>query len=227
MNLKKLLAKVTITAVGVVFSSALYAQSPIYTLDFSKASGDAEDWFENNGWELKSDADDMNPKFNGGKFTIKTDDDDLGLFTKQVNIRNARRVRIEWGVTSYPKGADWEKGVYREAISFVMSFGKKKIASGASYVPDVPYFISLFLGEKEKEGKKYIGNYYKKGGHYYCIPCGNPAGTTIITEYEIPENFKKTFGQSSVPTITGIAFEIDVRDTDGKSAAFVKKIEFY
>ena len=213
---------------GLILSSNAFA-GVIYKIDFTgQPNGSAESWLSSNGFEMKKDADDMKPRFKDGKFVVTTDDDDLGLFGKDLKsspIKNAKRVRITWGVNKYPKGADWEKGVYREAISVVFFFGTKKADSGHWALPNVPYFISLFLGVKEQTGKKYLGNYYKKGGHYYCTPCGQPTGNTVITEFAIDTMFKKTFGKSKTPPITGITLEIDTRDTDGYSEAFIKKIE--
>lgn len=126
----------------------------------------------------------------------------------------------------YPEGANWEKGVYREPIAVIISFGTKKIDSGSWAVPNMPYFIGLFLGNKESAGKGYKGNYYHKGGRYFCEPCQNAPGKTVTTEVELEQRFKQTFGESSMPPITGIAFEVDTRDTKGKSKAFIKAIEF-
>ena len=201
----------------------------IYTLDFSKGkAGDAKNWLKSNGFTFEQDADDddMILRFEKGKLIIGTRDDINGGLIKDVNINGAKRIRIEWGVTQYPQGADWEKGVFREAVAIWVMFGTEKISSGSFVVPNLPYFIGIFLGELEKEGKAYLGNYYKKGGRYFCSPCGRPVGESIITEFEIYKTFLEQFDEKSVPPISAVVIEADTRDTKGKSMAFIKKIEF-
>lgn len=199
----------------------------VYQLDFSKEpDGNALKWFKNNDFNLQRDADELISRFENGKLIIETRDDINGIFYKEVNLKKAKRIRIEWGILQYPEGADWEKGVYREAIGVVITFGKKKISSGSFVVPNVPYFIGIFLGEHEPEGKAYTGNYYKKGGRYFCLPCNSPVGKTIITEFDLEKNFKEQFHLSTIPPITGLAIEADTRDTRGFSKAFLRKIEF-
>lgn len=199
----------------------------VYSLDFtSQPDGNAVQWLKKNGFEFKSDADDLQFRFDSGKLVIAADDDVSGIVIKEVHIENARRVRIEWGVDTYPQGADWNKEIFREAVGVIISFGDKKISSGAFYIPDLPYFIGFFLGENATEGKAYTGNFYKKGGRYLCIPCYNPTGKTVVTNVEISEKFKSLYKQSDVPPVSAIAIETDVRDTNGVSKAFIRKIDF-
>lgn len=199
----------------------------VYTLDFTnQPDGNAVQWLKKNGFEFKSDADDLQFRFESGKLVIAADDDVSGIIIKEVNIENARRVRIQWGVDKYPEGANWDKDVLREAVGVIISFGDEKISSGAFYIPDIPYFIGFFLGENDTEGKAYIGNFYKKGGRYFCVPCNNPAGKTVITDFEIYKRFQTLYKKTSVPPVSAIAIETDVRDTDGVSKAFINKIEF-
>ncbi len=199
----------------------------VYTLDFSKVKdGNAVKWLESDGFELKQDADDMILKFEKGRLVLGTEDDINGLIAKEINIKGAKKVRIEWGILQYPKGADWENGILREAVGFIMTFGTEKISSGSFVVPNVPYFITLFLGEKEKEDKAYVGTYWKKGGRYFCSPCQNPPGQTVITEFDFHRAFTEQFKIKQVPPITALAIESDTRDTQGESKAFIKKIEF-
>lgn len=198
----------------------------VFTLDFtSKSNGDAFSWMKENEFEKQNDADDLICEFKDGALIIGTDKAVNGIFSKKVNF-NASKVRIEWGVNKYPDGANWEKGVYREGVGVIISFGKKKIDSGKFYIPNVPYFIGLFLGEKEKENKAYTGNYYKKGGRYFCQPCGVKPNQTVVTEFDLASTFKEQFKKSKVPAISGIVIEADTRDTKGKSRAYIKKIEF-
>ena len=108
----------------------------------------------------------------------------------------------------------------------IVTFGTKKITSGSFIVPNLPYFIGLFLGEKESEGKAYMGSYYKKGGRYFCSPCNSAAGKDIITDFELHDRFKQLYNKSQVPPVTAFAIESDTRDLDQISKAYIKKIEF-
>lgn len=208
----------------------------LYQLDFSNANGDPESWFERKGWKFKKDVDSMNLRFEGGKFIVEPDDDDLGLIGKEFNgkeeLRDVKKLTIEWGVDQYPAGADWagpksKERNTREPISLMIFFGTEKQDSGSWAVPNLPYFISFFLGEKERPGQGYFGNYWKKGGRYFCIPCDGSVGKTFITEVDLPAKFRESFGKVA-PPITGLTIEIDVQDTEKKngrhSKAFIRKI---
>ena len=214
---------------GLLISAGLANAEVVFTLDFSKEkNGDAKKWFESKGFSLEADSDDddMILRFDNGKLIIGTKDDINGVIIKEINVANAKRIRIEWGVNQYPNGADWENGTLREAVGVIISFGTKKIDSGSFVVPNVPYFITLFLGEKEQENKAYVGKYFKKGGRYICSPCQNPVEKTVITDFDLSKAFLAQFDENSVPPITGLAIEADTRDTKGKAMAFIKKIEF-
>ncbi|MDT8447361.1 MAG: DUF3047 domain-containing protein [bacterium] len=217
------LAVLTLALVGLL--PAPLRAEPLWQADFNQQSGSASAWIKSNGFDLQRDADEIQTEFKEGQLVFSTKGPTLGLFSKELNLKNAQKIRIKWGVNQFPKGADWEKGVLREAVSVVFSFGDKKIDSGSFAIPNVPYFISFFLGEKEQENKAYVGNYYKKGGRYFCLPCAPKLNQLVVTEVPIADLFKKEFGQAQVPPITGIAIEIDTRDTQGTAQAFIQSIE--
>jgi hypothetical protein len=237
MHGKILLWKAMLFLVVLFVGTALNAEV-LYQLDFQTASGNVEKWFEKKGWEFKENIEDMNPRFENGSLVIEPDDDDLGAIVvqfKEKDFIRAKRVRIEWGVNQYSAGADWEgpkteSRNTREPISLMIFFGKEKLDSGSAFVPNLPYFISLFLGEKEKAGKVYYGNYWQKGGRYLCDPCDGSLNKTFITDVNIAENFQKFFGRPA-PPVTGLTIEIDAQDTEKRngrhSKAFIKKIEFF
>lgn len=223
---------------GLFLNTSLFAGTP-YKLDFSAASGDVEGWFEDLGWEFKEDMDDMQPRFENGSLVIEPDDDDLGAisyqFPKNKGLSNIKKIRLEWGVNQYSDGANWEgpkskKRNTREPISLMIFFGNKKIESGSSFVPNLPYYIALFLGEKEKSGQVYYGNYWQEGGRYLCEPCDGSVDKTYVTEIMIDEKFKELF-EMDAPPITGLTIEVDAQDTNKKngrhSKAFIKKIELF
>lgn len=218
---------VIVLLAAVCCTSSLAAAKVVYRIDFSgQKDGKAQEWLKKNGFKQQNDADEIKARFENGRLVLAVDDDINGLYTKSLEIRGASTIRIEWGVDQYPAGANWEKGILREAIGVVVSFGTEKISSGSFVVPNAPYFIGLFLGQHEQEGKAYLGNYFKKGGRYFCSPCRNKTGQTVVTEFPLSETFKREFGITAVPFISSISFEIDARDTEGRSKAFIKSISF-
>ena len=216
---------------AIAFSGPVWSENPsgkvVFTLDFSdQADGDAKPWLKANGFQFKLDADDLSPHFSHKRLVIETNTEAAGYFLKRVNLPNVKGVRISWGVDRYPQGADWEQGIYRVPIAVVISFGETKIDGGSFYIPDAPYFISLFLGEKEKSGRAYTGKYYKKGGRYFCEPCGVRPGGTVVTEFDLAEAFKFQFGQPEIPPVSSFGFQMNTEDTRGGARAFLKKVEF-
>ncbi len=224
------------TALLLLGASGALADSRL-TLDFSKASGDPEDWFQKQGWEFKEDIDSMNPRFENGRFVVEPTDDDLGLVIRQFDegayLEGVQRLRIRWGVEQYPDGADWsgprdQTRNTREPISLMVFFGDEKVDSGNSFVPDLPYFMSFFLGEKERPDQAYVANYWQKGGRYFCIPCDGSLNTTFVTEVELPQLFQQEFGKA-MPPISGLTIEIDVQKTNEKNGrhakAYIESIE--
>ena len=204
---------------------SLYAKDT-FTVDFTKKTGNAFEWLKNNDYEPKQDAEDLQVSFESGKLVIESTEETFGFFGKKIDELDATHMRIEWGVDQYPEGADWDQEIRREAIAVIVSFGTEKINSGSWVVPNVPYFISFFLEKNAQNQKLYQGQYFKKGGRYYCTPCAPPTGSTVTTEVDLSALFEESFGTSIRP-ITAIAIEVDTTDTNGKSKAFIKTIEFF
>lgn len=217
--------KICLLGLMLGWTPALWAQVlPSY--DFSgQKNSPAGPWLKTQGFKLERDADAINTNFEGGRLVFATPEGTLGLFGKELKLLGVRRLRVTWGVLAYPKGADWGAGKLREPISLVVSFGDEKIDSGSSFVPNMPYFLSFFLGEREDSTKVYLGNYFKKGGRYFCRPCQNPVGQVVTTEVDLAALFMEQFGRT-MPPITGLTVEIDTRDTKGEAKAFVQKVEF-
>lgn len=200
----------------------------LYRIDFSEVKhNDPKAWFKEKGVEFRQDAEDLKLSFSERGIEISSDEGINGILVDHLKVEGGKSIHVKWGVDHYPEGANWEKNVLREAISVLVSFGDEKIDSGAFYVPDMPYFIGLFLGEKEIEGKGYVGNYYTKGGRYICDPCNNKAGEEVETIYYFEEPFKTFFNKKTVPPISYFALEVDTRDTKGVSKAFIRSIEVH
>jgi len=199
----------------------------LYRLEFSsQPDGPASEWLKRQGFRFRLDADDLHPQFKNNRLVLQTTRKIGGLFELPLNLSNAKRLRIHWGVDRYPSGADWESGVTAVPIAVMTSFGTKKISSGSSIVPNAPYFIGLFLGKKEQASQVYTGNYYKKGGRYFCTPCGVPLGKVVVTEFDLEPAFRTQFGQAVVPPISRLGFQMNTKGTSGGAAAFLEKVEY-
>ena len=115
-------------------SFSIYAET-IYELDFTSATGNVKEWFSNKKWEFHEDINDMNIRFDMGRLVIEPTKDEVGVmmheFEKEEYLKGEIKLRIEWGVDQYPKGADWsgpkeKTRNAREAVSFMIFFGEKK-----------------------------------------------------------------------------------------------------
>lgn len=199
----------------------------VHVIDFTgRPTGDAVGWLQDNGYELRMDAKALNPRFSEKGLVLSTDGREAGLFARELKLTEASRIRVTWGVERYPEGADWENGVYRVPIAVMISFGEKEIESGSWFVPDAPYFISLFLSKNAEPGKAYTANYYHEGGRYFCQPCTPPEGETVTTEFDLDNAIRNEFDQSEVPAITGFSFQMNTEDTRGGAKAYIKRVEF-
>lgn len=214
---------------------ALLAASPawsggedeaLHTIDFTAPpDGEAMPWLRDH-FELRRSAEDLSAQFTDRGLVLSTEDNIAGLFARELDLSGAERVRVTWGVDRYPEGANWETGTYRVPIAIMISFGDKDIGSGSLFVPNTPYFISLFLSENAEPGKAYTANYYHKGGRYFCDPCNPPAGERVTTTFNLTETFKRTFDKQAVPPITGFSFQMNTEDTTGGARAFIERVEF-
>ena len=231
--------KIIIALYGFLFITFSVQAETIYELDFSVASGDVKKWFETIHWEFREDIAEMNLRFEEGKLVIEPTQDELGVlmreFDKKDYLHGVTKLRIEWGVNQYPPGADWsgpkdKSRNTREAISFMVFFGDTKLNSGFFFAPNLPYFISFFLGKDEKPDQVYFGNYWQKGGRYLCIPCDGSTGKTFVTEIDLSAKFFELFGKQQLP-ITALGIAVDVQKTEkvnGRhSKAFIKRVELF
>lgn len=201
-------------------------------IDFSDYEGGSiEEWLESKGFELREAAKnrkELDLDVDESALFLEAKKPLLALMTREfVDPVRYSRIKIEWGVVKYPKGASYEGEVRNEALLVLVFFGDEKISSGHLAVPDSPYFIGLFLGRHDKLNKAYQGNYYHEGGRYVCL--GNPTpGETIISEFDLFDAFKRYFQKDEVPTLSGVALEVDTTssDDDGRAVAFIHGIEF-
>ncbi len=202
----------------------------LYTLDFTtQKDGDARGWLKSKGIKFLLDAEELSMKFSGGKLVVQTSGEKAGMFGIKFpsgkHLNNIGSVKIEWGVDKFPQGANWANDNNRLAIGAMLVLGTEKYSSGLPFgINPVPYFLSPFIGQKEKVGQRYLGNLYREGGRYYCI--ANKKGSTVVTHFNIAQKFQQEF-KKSVPPLTAFAFQMNTEDTSGGAQAFIKRITFY
>ena len=202
------------------------ASRVIYRVDFStQPDGDAVAWLKRQGFEFHLRAHELAPRFEQGRLVLETATETAGVFVQKLNVPGVRRLRVRWGVDRYPRGADWAKGVYRVPIAVMVSFGEDKIDSGSMLIPNAPYFLSVFLGEHEQEGRAYTARYYQQGGRYFCHPCGVTRGQTVITDFDLEKHFTEQFQQTVLPSVSSVSVQMNTTDTTGGARAFLMHIE--
>ena len=204
----------------------------LFLLDFADYKGGlSEDWLKRKGFVFERDMGDRRRIDFGvaeSGLILEAKRSAHGLMIDQsVNVENHSRIRIEWGVKQFPKGASYENGARSEAIMVMAFFGREKISSGSMLIPDSPYFLGLFLCEGDRVGHPYVGRYFKKGGRYICVD-KPAAGKAVVSEFNLVEAFKASFGSDKVPAISALAISVDTSNAkgDGRSSAFVRSIRF-
>jgi hypothetical protein len=175
---------------------------------------------------LRLDAEELQPHFKDSRLILQTDQQRAGLFEYPLNLPDITHMRIHWGVERFPQGADWEKGTRAVALAIMTSFGTDKLSSGALYIPNAPYFIGLFLGEREREQRAYLGRYYTLGGRYFCTTCPAPPGQTVVSEFDLARAFREQFAKENLPPISRFGFQMNTKDTRSGAKAFLEKIEY-
>ncbi len=204
----------------------------LHTIDFSsQPDGSAVPWLEQNGYIIALDAVELNPRFEKGQLVLSTDDEVAGIigkwFSEGKPLAGVERVRIEWGVSRFPEGANWEDDNNRVALAAMVFFGTEKLSSGLPFgVNAAPYFLSPFIARVEPADKMYIGTLYQKGGRYISVAAPNTSGAIFSTDFEVQQRFKQAFGKSEVPPVSGFAFQMNTKDTTGGAVAAIRRITF-
>lgn len=228
------LVRLIVTALVLAFAAALVSPGHasasgaevVHEIDFTdRPDGEALSWLRDKGYDIRLDGKALEPRFTDKGLVLSTEQAQAGLFARELEVRGADRIRVTWGVDRYPKGADWENGIYRCPVAVMVSFGDEKIDSGSMFVPSAPYFLSVFLSKNAEPGKGYTANFYQEGGRYYCEPCTPTAGETVITELDLDRAFRESFGESGVPPITSFSFQMNTDNTRGGASAYIRRVE--
>ena len=208
------------------------SQNVVYRLDFSDYhGGSVETWLESKGFKFEEAAKDpqsLELSVQNGALVLEAKEQLRGfLFKDSLEIKNFAKVRLEWGIIKYPEGASYEKHRRNEALMVYFSFGHEKLPSGHIVLPDVPYFIGLFLCKDDQLHTPYVGRYYQEGGRFVCLAQPQPQ-QTIISEFDLGTAFRSYFEKGEVPPISGVNLGVDTSDAGdgGKAAAYIKTIEF-
>jgi len=206
------------------------ANGAAFSIDFSGFQGGSVlNWLESKGFEPKQDAENVTKldySVSQNELVLKAKTHAHALLLDDVSVKDYSRLRIEWGIHMFPRGASYEKGFRSEAIMAYVFFGKEHHSSGSVFIPDSPYFIGFFLCESGPINVPYKGRYYHAGGRYICVD--RPSrDVPITTEIPIAEVFTRVFGKEA-PDISGIGIAIDTSNVKGSGVAesFVRKIEF-
>lgn len=205
----------------------------VHSINFSdQPEGDARPWFLEKGYLMKLDSDDIELTFKNKQLNLKTSESKAGIFGLTLKPENyltdITSIEIEWGVIKQPEGADWETGNNRLAIAFMFFFGTEDVSSGLPFgINSSPYFLSPFIGLKEKPGKVYTGKLYKEGGRYICVAVTKGSDKHIKSTLKVNPRYMKLFDKDEIPPITGIAFQMNTKDTKGGAHAFIRKLSFY
>ena len=227
--LQQLLLLILMSATG--FTQA--GSKLVHSIDFSKQpEGDARPWFEKRGYLMKLDADEIEVTFKNNQLNLETVEPKTGIFGIKLKPENyladITSIEIEWGVEKQPQGANWETGNNRVPIALMFFFGTEEISSGLPFgINSAPYFLSPFIGSKEKPGKVYLGKLYQEGGRYICVAITEGSEKTIKSTVKIDPRYMKFFDKDEIPPITAIAFQMNTMDTQGGARAFIRKLSFY
>jgi hypothetical protein len=114
-----------------VTTAAEGADKVLFAVDFSQQpDGSAIDWLTQNSFILELDAKKLNPRFENHKLVISTEAERAGIFILKIydkmDLINVDRVDIEWSVSQFPKGMNWEEGNNRVALAVVVFSAQKK-----------------------------------------------------------------------------------------------------
>lgn len=205
------------------------AASSTFDLDFDILPDDVRNHLKSQGFTFEQQMGDesvIHLSAEKGRLNIVTDGQALGvLVNKDLHIAHPELLEIAWGVEHYPHGADWQGGRKKEAVMVVLFFGDP-MPGNQFYLPDMPLFLGMFLGEHDPPRKAFASENYSETGRYVCME--NPqAGQTIVTRLDIRDAFRDWFGNRAIPPVTGIAIEVDTRDLSGgavSSSAFIHHI---
>ena len=234
-GIMKIWVQIAVVAIlfGVAGTATLWAQKTT-AFNFSRDSQtDAYSWLQQQGFVLKNGADDkskFNLSFSANGLVVQALKPALGLLVKDgLRIKNFKKMTVQWGVNSYPAGANWDTDIHNEPLMIYVFFGNERYSSDSLFIPNSPPYIGFYLGQHDKVGGCHTGRHFTTGGRYICV-ANPPAGSLITSEIDLVAEFKRAFGDSiPMPSyISGISIECDTSalEDGNTSSSFVKSIDF-
>ncbi len=106
--------------------------------------------------------------------------------------------------------------------------GADKQPSGSLFVPDIPYFVGLFLCNGDRVGHPYVGRHYRDSGRYVCL--GSPASREPLTSrFDLAQGIRQLFGQGFARAVSGYSISVDTSSSgnQGRSSTLIKCIKFF
>jgi len=207
------------------------AVKPDVVLDFTGyAGGSVEDWLRARRFTFEKGAKNrrlLQLSVADDTLTLETKGPLSGFILNEVDVEQAAKIRITWGITQYPADVSYHNMVNNEALMLYVFFGREKVSSGHMLIPNSPYFIGLFLCQDEQVDFPYKGRYFHAGGRFVCLGKPKP-NETVVSEFGLDSAFRKYFGKDRTPAVSGIGFGIDTSKAGkgGVAGAFIKRIEF-
>lgn len=231
LDLSQISGVSVVTTSGIRQQASKGASKVNLSIDFSDyIEGSLEEWLHAKGFRFEKGAKDrelLELSIHEGSLVLEAKGHIRGfLVNEAVNLEKFSKVRITWGILRYPESASYERQVNNEALMLYIFFGHDKLPSGHLTIPDLPYFIGLFLGKEEKINFPYKGKYFHEGGRFVSV--GNPKPyETVISEFDLISAFQTYFEKADVPTISGISLGVDTSSSgEGKAMAYIQRIEF-
>jgi len=229
---------------GVFLASLLYVfgatsaeseeNQPLHVFDFARRDvAPAYGWLAASNFELERHADDRDRielSQDDGGLHVRVKKPSFGLVLHELDLPGARHLELQWGVSDFPDGASYERGIDNEAIMVYVFFGHERLPSGELFIPDSPYFIGFYLCPPDADAvdEPYAGHHYKKTGRYICMAHPDE-GEIVSTRVDLEEEFRHSFDRPFVPVVSGVSIEVDTTDSgnDGHAAAFIRRMAFY
>ncbi len=197
--------------------------------------GPIDDWLLAKGFQFEQDArrrDRIDLDVGENVLVLEAKRRAFGIMPNEsINVPTFTFIEIDWGVTRFPLGASYERGVRNEPIMVFLFMGDERQPSGSLFIPDSPYFVALFLCHgDDRINHPYVGSYFQKGGRYVCAD--KPAeGELVTSRFNLLEAYRTYFDveRDDDPAVSGLALSLDTKEAEerGRSSAFISEIRFY
>jgi hypothetical protein len=186
------------------------------------------------GFIIKKDNGSVQRTIENGRLYLRPEKNKLFIAVKQFSpALEIDSVRIYWGVDSFPKDANWDEGIKREAICVGITMDtdwkpKKEYIVPILNIgkcPSLPSFL-LVLTENKPNKRYYKGNVCKAANRFGCTHYNKNIGSITKSIISVKQDFKNAFGVDLDGPIVAVTIEIDARGLKGKVESFIERIDF-